>query len=654
MFASEEFYTKLTQKIGEEEARRTLETATELVHKSFEEPFVKKQGLLFGQVQSGKTNNIIMAIAKAADAGIRFFIVLTSDNLWLYKQTCERLREGLPQLITVDKENWGITAMEGRIKTAHKRKGIVFCSTKNRRILEDLQQTIRRFDFPREERAFIIDDEADQASLNTETNRDTEPSAVSAAIQELRNGFENHRFVQVTATPQALFLQCAGDAFRPDFVVTFSPGRDYIGGDHFFGAPARESLIRFIPETEPDSICGARRIPSGFAVPTGFRQAMCLFLVGAAIKGLRCQGTEFSSLFHISHTKSSHESLEILANNFLQAVMESLGAPEGSSGKELLLQYLAEARNDLASTAIGALPDLTSICEMIDNRIGSTNVQVLNSSYPDNPISGAFFNVFIGGNRLGRGVTISRLLVTYYGRSARYPQLDTMLQHARMYGYRAKDLDVIRFCTTRTLYELFCNINDSDNVLRRAIEAPDAVRNIHAVMLSRSSGGLMRPTRSNVLPLSEISLYLPGTRYFPYSPLVSNVAPLDALLRQYDGRSDLARVSIDFILSILNLTRSERMPSESWNDEAIRACVLNLRELYDNRAFLVVRTNRDIKRGFRAMLSPTDADLFDPTAPTLTMYRFTGSKSQGWDGNPFWVPNLRFPDGDKYFIFTPT
>lgn len=655
--SAEDFYTKLTNQEGipEEDARLTLKTGRELVQKGFRESGTRKQGLLFGQIQSGKTNNIIMAIACASDLGVRLFIVLTSDNRWLYNQTCGRLREGLPRLLTVDSDGWRNRAMEARIRASHGRCGVVFCSTKNRGILSNLSQTISRFGFMPREAALIIDDEADQASLNTQINRPAnESSGVFRAIMDLRDGFERCTFVQVTATPQALLLQKAGDEFRPDFIVPFAPGRSYVGGEDFFGDISASNLIRIIPEAEPNQIDNNGPLPTGLAAPTGFRQAICSFLVGAAIKGIKNEGREFSCLFHISHSQLAHTRLEELSNSFLETAMNAFGAPPHNTERQLLFQFLQEAHQDLALTSAEELPAFTEVCELIDSRIGSANVQVLNAANPRNPIGGAFFNVFIGGNRLSRGVTIPRLLVTYYARNSRSPQLDTMLQHARMYGYRADDLDAIRFFTTEALHDLFRNITESDTQLHEALETPGVLDSIQPILLSRSNGGLLRPTRRNVLPLNELRTYMPGRRYFPYDPTPSKVATLDALLNRYVGLDHLVQVNIDLLREILQLTRSEPRPRESWNDEAILRCIENLKPLCENRGALVVRIDRNIRYGFRAMLDPDDENLFDPNIPTLTMYRFRGSVEQGWSGDPLWVPNLRFPDGNRYFMFTPT
>ena len=81
----------------------------------------------------------------------------------------------------------------------------------------------------------IIDDEADQASLNTRERRaDGTRSAINDKISELRAFFDKNTYLQVTATPQSLFLQTAAHSFRPKFTVLSHPGHDYVGGDDFF------------------------------------------------------------------------------------------------------------------------------------------------------------------------------------------------------------------------------------------------------------------------------------------------------------------------------------------------------------------------------------------------------------------------------------
>jgi late competence protein required for DNA uptake (superfamily II DNA/RNA helicase) len=45
------------------------------------------------------------------------------------------------------------------------------------------------------------------------------------------------------------------------------------------------------------------------------------------------------------------------------------------------------------------------------------------------------YNIVVGGNILGRGVTFPNLQTVFYSRTAKTPQADTYWQHCRMFGY---------------------------------------------------------------------------------------------------------------------------------------------------------------------------------------------------------------------------
>lgn len=610
----------------------------------------EKHGLLFGQVQSGKTNNIIMSIANAIDDGFKLFIVLTSDNTWLYGQTLSRIQSGLRSVAVFGKDDWRNPDISDRIKASYESKAVVFVSTKNRSILESLTAFICGA-VSHSDIAIIFDDEADQASLDTNQNKDDLGlSAINKSIQQLRSFFEKHVFIQVTATPQALFLQSASTGFRPDFVLPFHPGKDYIGGEFFFSESNHVSPMRLIPDMEPESIINSSPADEGIAIPTGLRQAICSFFISASVKCLKDDDSAFSCLLHISHRQGIHQILQRIVNDYIVQMISGLATKSYLSS--IIIQFLKEAYDDL-SMSIDTLPDFETVLGFIKNDINSTNVQILNSENTDLPSVSSTFNILIGGNRLGRGVTIGRLLVTYYGRSSKSPQIDTVLQHARMYGYRRKDAPYIRFFTTQGLFETFSNIYESDTQLRNMVFENDPSK-LHAILLNRSQNTNLRPTRNNVLPLDQISLYLPGKRYFPYSPISSNVEILNELLTQYSKDKQLRSVSIDSLIEIISLIKSEKLSGESWDDEAIKVCLKNLKNTHSNIGFLYVSLDRDIKQGARAMLSEDDVKIYNPKYPSLTMYRYIGSKDKGWDGTPIWVPNLRFPDGEQFYMYTPT
>ena len=226
----------LAKQIGnKEEVQDIRNTATEVVGHWVDPVSGGKEetnGLIYGLVQSGKTGVLTVTGAMGADEGYRTIIILTSDIDPLYEQTLGRVREAFPGIDIIGKNDFKDT--EGflhRLKAAT----CAIVSTKNSSLLGTL---IANFTTGRVKGlgCLIIDDEADQASLNTLASRkDTRRrSAINGRISELRGFFEKNTYLQVTATPQALFLQGPEHSFRPKFTVLSHPGHDYVGGDDFF------------------------------------------------------------------------------------------------------------------------------------------------------------------------------------------------------------------------------------------------------------------------------------------------------------------------------------------------------------------------------------------------------------------------------------
>src|SRR3990167_8261632 len=114
---------------------------------------------------------------------------------------------------------------------------------KNHRHLSNLINLLRRLSLEGV-RTLIVDDEADQASLNTGVNRGKQ-SPTYRRLLDLRDTMPCHLFLQYTATPQAPLLINIIDALSPDFVEVLDPGDNYVGGETFFGG--RHDLVRVIP-----------------------------------------------------------------------------------------------------------------------------------------------------------------------------------------------------------------------------------------------------------------------------------------------------------------------------------------------------------------------------------------------------------------------
>ena len=79
------------------------------------------------------------------------------------------------------------------------------------------------------------------------------------------------------------------------------------------------------------------------------------------------------------------------------------------------------------------------------------------------------FNIIVGGNTLGRGVTFPALNTVYYSRTSKNPQADTMWQHSRMFGYD-RDPGLAKVFIEDKLYKLFSDINATNNAIIAQVE----------------------------------------------------------------------------------------------------------------------------------------------------------------------------------------
>ncbi|HDX9641104.1 TPA: Z1 domain-containing protein [Bacillus mobilis] len=597
-------------------------------------------GLMFGRIQSGKTNSLIASLAMAADNGYKCFTVLTSDNLWLYQQTISRLRQSLPGMTVVGKEEWedNIDSIRNKMQL----NGVVFVSTKNVTNLKRLTKTIINTKADTKP-TLIFDDEADQASLNTNIGKEEDdPSKINALISELRKTFRVKTYIQVTATPQALFLQGLTSLYRPEFTVLLEPGEGYIGGDVFFGKK-NSKLLSIVSNDEIDTLTSDD--PN---LPEGLKYSICWFYIGATIQFLRFEGTSFSFLCHVSLKKKHHENVRKVIQKFTDQMAISLNTDEINAETEQIMILLRKAYNRILIETVD-IPSFDEIIDKLKFIISSTDIQVLNTDRSSGePRYDNVYNILIGGAKLGRGVTIERLLVTYYGRQTKKPQMDTVLQHARMYGYRLRDLAVSRVFLPKQLADRFRLIYESETNLREVINKHKE-EGLRSIWLSG-----FRATRSNVLDPNEIGAFAAGSAYFPHKPLykktevIDSTQMLDKLLEGYFSNR-YTKVSIDFISKLLKYTKTDPDSPGLWREERICLALEKLKESYSS-AYLSVKIDRNLSQveDLKNVYTSTDLNTIPDDLPTLLMLRQNGRK---WDRQKFWIPVFRFPEGNYAFMF---
>lgn len=610
-------------------------------------PSQDSDGLLYGLIQSGKTSIMTVAAAMAADNGFQCILVLTTDNDPLYEQTLDRVRAGLRGLSVLGKREWrDPVRFRSKLRTP---PFAVVCS-KNGSMLQSLLDAFRSAG-AKNLSVLIIDDEADQASLNTFTSKGTgQVSRINNVITAFRNYFPVNTYLQVTATPQALFLQRPDHRYRPSFSILSEPGPGYVGGDAFFGS-GRDNLLRLVDLTEVNQLRASNQPSPSGVLPSGLRRALYTFLVGAAARVLERPTDSFAFLCHVSMSTRDHSYIVGLIDSFKEECINAFQKPN-SSKYQSMMKGLRAAYDDLLRTAPN-LPNFARIVEQVRFYINGANIRLVNASSSDEIALDGVFNLFVGGNKLGRGVTIKNLLVSYYGRNPRTPNADTVLQHARMYGYRERDIGVTRLFLPQRLADHFTSIHQMETTLRDLLEQfPDGC--FEGIYVS----GAWQPTRRNVLDPNSLGYYVAGSSYNPRYPLRTaavkkNTAWLNTELAPFKDSDGYKEVTVDRIVELL--ARCEIDPqhgAQVWNPESLRAALDMLKKMRGQRAYLVVRRGRDLRQARRetqGILAGGEEALAPRDAVTLFLYRQNATPK---GEEEVWWPQLRFPDGNYVLAFS--
>lgn len=609
-------------------------------------PEAPSDGLLYGLIQSGKTSILTVAAAMAADNGFRCVVVLTSDIDLLYDQTLERVRRALRGLTVLGKNDWKDAArFERQIRST---PFVVVCS-KNGNKLNSLLEAFKKAR-AKGLSALIIDDEADQASLNTFTNKGgAQISRINQAITDFRDFFAVNTYLQVTATPQALFLQRPDHSYRPSFTVLSEPGPGYVGGEAFFGP--QNQLLRLVPIDEVDELCSTHQpAPSG-VIPVGLARALFTFLVAATAKVLQHPANGYAFLCHVSIKKVDHDHIVTLIDRFKEETARTLRGP-ASNQQTRIINELKAVYDDLSGTQPN-LPAFDLIVEKIKFYLPGANIKLVNATSEEEIKLDSVYNIFVGGNKLGRGVTIKNLLVSYYGRNPRRPNADTVLQHARMYGYRQDDLGVTRLFLPDRLAEHFRLIHQMENALRELVKKyPEG--KFEGIFISTP----LRATRTNVLDPNSLGMYVAEGSYNPIYPLrdssiATRTLALDSMLSSYTDEEQAYQLTVDDILKLLEECIADpRHEGELWNPKTITAALEKIKTIFGDKAYIVVKRGRNLntpRRETQGVHTGGELDLAPKDAPTLFMFR--QNPNQNGESEVWW-PQLRFPEGNYVLAFS--
>lgn len=564
-------------------------------------------GLLFGNVQSGKTGQMFGIMCKAADLGFPAFVLLTTDNVVLQQQTLNRVKADLEGFCICGENDAALFADNSLIEP------VIVVLKKNARVLKLWANIFNSTGFMRGNPLFIVDDEADAASLNTLVNKDRQ-SSINKYLDSIKNGSSSSIYLQVTGTPQAIFLQTIASGWHPYFTHYFKPGAGYLGGDFFFPDTEESKSVTFLERLiEPTRMVVVRHL-----------------LVSAQI--MKSNGKVSNCLIHPSVRQAVHQ-------KFADDIAKELQWCVDHIDDEFVNLFKGEY--DTIEPEKTGKQSFEVLIECAKSMLLNKEYKILIMNGKNEVESGEYeigCNFVIGGNTLGRGVTFPGLQTIYYTRSSKKPQADTMWQHSRMFGYD-RDPGMMMIYIDEQLYKLFADINATNNSIIAQVE-----RGIDDVKIYYPNG--INPTRKNVLDSDKVEILSGGTNYYPYYPENDSIDGISELLAVFSEDEPFYQVNLRLVKEIL----SHIIPSGDFNLKAFQSVLDTiLADKPTGQGILIVRRDRNVAQGTGALLSPNDWQLGKQFADkvVLTMYQVTGTK--GWGGKQLWVPNIKLPDDIMYY-----
>ena len=473
-----------------------------------------RRGLVMGDVQSGKTSNYTGLICKAADAGYKLVILLTGTLESLRRQTQERLDAGFVGLDSSGvvnnrkrhRKEIGVGLINGarsagvftstvgdfRAATVNQlgfrlndyREPVLLVVKKNKRILENLAEWLVNYnagaggniDIP----LLLIDDEADNASINTNPKKAT---AINSGIRGLLKVFPRSSYVGFTATPFAnVFINPettndveGDDLFPRDFIYTLDAPTNYVGASRIFGENSDLKLLEVIDDAEEYFPRGQTSDSVVEGVPPSLKDAItCFFLVNTIMDIRIGMPKHRSMLVNVSH-------FTLIQNQVRDILDHEVRLMQGDIRNYASLPFNEAMRNRSIESLHNAFQrnfsNLGVTWKQVQGQLSASTmpIQTTAVNQKSGPASLDYTAykehglrvVAVGGNSLARGLTLEGLCISYFYRTTQ--MYDALLQMGRWFGYRVGYEDLCKIWMTEETADWYAHISEATDELRNEV-----------------------------------------------------------------------------------------------------------------------------------------------------------------------------------------
>ena len=329
----------------------------------------------------------------------------------------------------------------------------------------------------------MIDDEADNASINTSSDKE-DPTKINKLIRKLADVFTKSNYVGFTATPFAnVFIDPettekmeTHDLFPEDFIVALPTPSNYIGPTRIFPKDAEfHSQLVYITDAgreEEDGYSFYFKHKKDWKgkLPESMTDAIYAFYLANAIRDLRGDQREHRSmLINISRF--------VKVQKYIKEVVEKIHAEAYRSLKyNLCSDFELSMKDPVLNRIYKVWQTQYEKCGFTWNEVAAAlfdamekiQIKVVNSSkssekleYPKNE---SLRVIAIGGLALSRGLTLEGLIISYFYRNT--CTYDVLMQMGRWFGYRRGYEDLFRIWTHKASAEWYAEIADATEKLK--------------------------------------------------------------------------------------------------------------------------------------------------------------------------------------------
>lgn len=570
----------------------------------------ERKGMVVGHVQSGKTANYTGLACKAADAGYRLIIVIAGIQNNLRSQTQARIDEGFvgkdsSRLLRTDQESnrfIGVgrfdhskvpitltnTTADFNKKTAEMlgmgldtvKVPIILVVKKNYRTLENLIAWLKEHNAVRDggiegHPMLMIDDEADNASINTSANPE-EATRINSLIRTVLNLFHKRCYVGYTATPFAnIFIDpdtddemLKGDLFPKDFIVSLDAPSSYVGSEKIFGGGRDHGVLRCISDYE-DLLPVRHKIDhTVISLPPSMYQAAEAFVLVRAVRILRGQTkTHNSMLINVSRFTNVQNQIRNLLHEYMEDLVRMIRfnyrLPVSQALRNERMKSLHDIwRNEFDDGEFtwdklqSVLLDAAAPIRIIE--INSRASDVLDyESYRNDGLN----VVAIGGFSLSRGLTLEGLSISYFLRNSL--MYDTLMQMGRWFGYRPGYEDLCRVYMPSLAAGWYAHISEVTEELKTEI------REMELANLTPKDFGLKVRSHPDSLIVTARNKMRTSERVVRRIDLSERLIETDKLFREQPEIQHNRRILLNLIEKLRTLKESEGTESRNYIWKAV-------------------------------------------------------------------------------------